>query len=157
MVQSLFPLSLREQATFYRAALLLGLVAGDEVVRWADAEISRVENPPAALCDVALTPTGDAGDLSKLRAALHRLADKREPPAVVARLLRIVTDDFTAGRRSASDTIRILGQMRDNVAIDDELREALHPFAIQNMLASVGAEGAIEDVEVRLQAWVATR
>jgi len=149
--------SVREQATFYRAALLLGLVQGDEVVRWADAEIARAENAPAALCDVALTPVGGAADLTKLRAARRPIADERESPAVVTRLLSVVTADFTSGRRNAKDTITLLGQMRDNVAMSDELREALHPFGIQNMLASVGAKGSIEDVEARLKAWLVTR
>jgi len=150
-------LSLRDQATFYRAALLLGLVQGDEVVRWADAEIARADNAAAALCDVALTPVGGAADLTKLRAALRPIADERESPAVVTRLLSVVTADFTSGRRNAKDTITLLGQMRDNVAMSDELREALHPFGIQNMLASVGAKGSIEDVEARLKAWLVTR
>lgn len=147
----------REQATFYRAALLLGLVHGDEVVRWADQEIARSECAPTALCDVALTPTSDASDLTALRSALRRLADERESPAVVARLLRVVTDDFSSGRRNARDTITLLGQMRDNVAMSDALREALHPFGIQNMLASVGVESSIEDVEARLKEWLVTR
>ena len=95
------PFSLLEQATFYRAALLLGLVQGDEVVRWADTEIARPENPAAALCDVALTAVGDAADLTKLRAALRPIADARESPAVVTRLLDVVTDDFATGRRNA--------------------------------------------------------
>ena len=149
--------SVREQATFYRAALLLGLVQGDEVVRWADTEIAQAEQAPAALCDVALTPTGDARDLTRLRAALRPIADEHESPAVVTRLLSVVTADFTSGRRNAKDTITLLGQMRDHVAMSDELREALHPFGIQNMLASVGAKGSIEDVEARLKEWLVTR
>ena len=91
------------------------------------------------------------------RAALRPIADDHESPAVVARLLGIVTDDFTNGCRNAKDTITLLGQMRDNVAMSDALREALHPFGIQNMLASVGAKGSIEDVEARLKAWLVTR
>jgi len=91
------------------------------------------------------------------RAALRPIADDHESPAVIARLLGIVTDDFTNGRRNAKDTITLLGQMRDNVAMSDALREALHPFGIQNMLASVGAKGSIEDVEARLKAWLVTR
>ena len=153
----LSPFSLRDQATFYRAALLLGLVRGDEVVRWADAELARAQNPPAALCDVALTPTGDGSALTALRAALRPLADEREPPAVVERLLRNVTEDFSSGRRNARDTITLLGQMRDSVVMSDELREQLHPFSIQNMFASVGAKGSIGDVEARLREWLATR
>jgi hypothetical protein len=30
----------REEATFYRAALLLGLIRGDAVVRWSDAVLA---------------------------------------------------------------------------------------------------------------------
>ena len=149
--------SVREQATFYRAALLLGLVHVDAVVRWADAEIARMEDPPKALCDVALISTGDASDLSKLRVALRRIADERESPAVVARLLDVVSDDFASGRRNARDTITLLGQMRDNLAMSDQLRDALHPFGIQNMFASAGAEGSIEDVEARPKEWLVTR
>jgi hypothetical protein len=149
--------SVREQATFYRAALLLGLVRGEEIVRWADAEIAHMATAPATLCEIAMIPHGDASDVTTLRAALLAIADARESPAVVDRLLSVIADDFRNGRRNARATITVLGQLRGNVALSDELREALHPFGIQNILASVGAERSIEDVETRLKNWLVTR
>ena len=59
---------LRDQATFYRAALLLGLIPGKAVQHWADAIIHREEAPAPALFDVTLTP---ADDLSAMRGAIR--------------------------------------------------------------------------------------
>ena len=39
-------------ATYYRTALLLGLVRGERVQRWAEEAIARETEPPAALIDV---------------------------------------------------------------------------------------------------------
>ena len=52
------------EATFYRIALLLGIVGGEAVQRWATRAIEREPNPPRSLVDVVSVP---ASDLSELR------------------------------------------------------------------------------------------
>ncbi|MBI5543627.1 MAG: hypothetical protein HY901_07050 [Deltaproteobacteria bacterium] len=143
--------SIRESATFYRAALWLGLVRSEDVVRWADSLIEAGSDGLDALCEVALTPPHD---LTALRRALQLMAEERESQGVVAQLLELVAADLAAGRRSARDTITVLGQMHSGIALPKELREALHPFGIQYSLASAGVENAIEDLEARLRDWL---
>ena len=58
--------SYREQATFYRAALLLGLVPGTEDVRWAETVSSQAPVPPPGILDLVLTHPDDR---TALRAA----------------------------------------------------------------------------------------
>ena len=55
------------QATYYRTALLLGIVRGDLVKNWADEIIERDPEPPPAFFDLV---TVRAHDLSALRLAL---------------------------------------------------------------------------------------
>jgi hypothetical protein len=141
----------REAATFYRAALWLGLKRGEDVVRWADRLLEAGPDAPSALCEVALTPPGD---LTALRRALQPLSDERESEAVVDELLELAASDLLAGRRSSRETITLLGQMRSGIALSDELFATLHPFGIQHMLGSVGVQSLLGDAEAQLRDWL---
>jgi hypothetical protein len=55
------------QANYYRTALLLGLIAGEEVLRWANTIIEREPTIPDGILDLSSVP---ATDLSQLRDAL---------------------------------------------------------------------------------------
>ena len=90
----------QHDATFYRAALLLGLVPGEHVVAWADQVIHHEPHPPLEIYVVAMTPVGD---LTRLRDALLPLAEETESPEVVRELLGIVARDLADGRRNVED------------------------------------------------------
>ena len=66
-------------ASYYRVALLLGLVSGEVVHEWATQAIEHDASPPRSIIDLALIPTSD---LTKLRHALWALAVEPEPPQV---------------------------------------------------------------------------
>ena len=68
------------QAALYRAALLLGLMRGEDVIAWADAVIASDAAAPAACVEIATTPPGD---LTALRERLFALCEGRESPATV--------------------------------------------------------------------------
>lgn len=89
------------QATFYRTALLLGIVRGDEVHRWAEQIIAPDGQPPMALIEAAV-----------LEAVLGRLHA-----------------DLVAGRRGLPDTVAIIRQLRSMVRVPSglyaELNDAL--------------------------------
>jgi hypothetical protein len=67
-------------ASYYRVALLLGLVGGEVVHEWATQAIERDASPPLSIIDLALIPTSD---LTELRHALWTLAGEPEPPQVL--------------------------------------------------------------------------
>ena len=48
-----------EDASFYRAALLLGLIRGGEVIRWADEVIHHEPSAPAGLFELSTTSPDD--------------------------------------------------------------------------------------------------
>ena len=82
-------------ATYYRTALLLGLVRASTVHQWVEQVIARDPRPPVAFFEVASI----AGEnLSALRHALWPLVEEPDPPAVVERLLAPV---HRSGRGSA--------------------------------------------------------
>ena len=72
-----------ERATFYRGALLLGLIRGDRVIAWADGMLASDPEVPPALAEIATTP---AEDLTLLRQRLLLVGSERESEAVVRAL-----------------------------------------------------------------------
>jgi hypothetical protein len=97
------------EATYYRTALLLGLIRGDVVHRWAEQAIEREPQPLPELIDVVSVP---ATDLSALRHALWPLVVEPTPPVVFEAVLGLLYADLVSGRRSVTDTLTILRQMR---------------------------------------------
>ena len=141
-----------EQATFFRAALLLGLVRGEAVVGWSDRVLADDANAPAAFVGIASTP---AGDLTALRHALYPLCERHESTAVVQRLLAIVADDVDRGRRSFDDTVTVLSQVRRFLRLDSALDDRLKGLLVEVWRARhrLGAEPAA--AESSLRAWLA--
>ena len=76
--------SCRIEATYYHTALLLGLVQGDAVHRWAERLIEREPAPPHEILELVLIP---ATDLSAMRHALWPLVIDPEPPEVLRGIL----------------------------------------------------------------------
>jgi hypothetical protein len=97
------------EATYYRTALLLGLVPGEDVRRWAERVIDQEPEPPQAVFDIVST---SSSDLSALRHALWPLVLDPEPPSVLRAVLALVHADLESGRRALADTITVLRQMR---------------------------------------------
>ncbi|MEO7084056.1 MAG: hypothetical protein ABI442_19530 [Gemmatimonadaceae bacterium] len=97
----------RDEATFLRAALLLGLIKGDVAIAWADGLVHHDPSPSAELLELSLTP---AADLSAVRHALWPLAHPAESPDVIRRLIAVAAVDYTSGKRSFADTIQVLRQ-----------------------------------------------
>jgi hypothetical protein len=140
----------REQATFYRAALLLGLVRGERVIAWADTAIADDPSAPAAFADIAITP---AGELTLLRQNLLLLASEKESPAVVGALIDLIHGDLMSGRRSFGDTMTVLKQLRAFVAVGASMNELLKTLGVDvAMNAPGGRERAA--AEERVRAWL---
>lgn len=127
------------QATFYRTALLLGLVRGDEVHRWADRIIEYEPQPPLALIDAAAVP---ADDLSELRHALWPLVLDPDPRSVIEALLGVMHADLASGRRGLADTLTILRQIRSMVRVPNHLYAEINEALVAHA-AAAGDGGGI--------------
>jgi hypothetical protein len=112
-----------ERATYYRTALLLGLVDGAVVRQWAQAVIEHETNPSAAFFDLVSV---DPADLSALRNALWPLVIEPEPPTVLRSLFARLAADLTAGPRGITDTITILRQMRSLLRLPPDIYAGLN-------------------------------
>lgn len=145
------PTGYRQQATFLRAALLLGLVPGEAAIRWAEAILHENPNPPAPLVDVVMIPPGD---LTSLRFALQPLADPAETPAITRAILALVRRDFTTRRRELVDTVTVLGQIRRHVLVSDTIKGELDTLEDDFMLAKTGVTGTVETSRARVAEWL---
>lgn len=139
------------QASLYRAALLLGLMRGGEVIAWADAVLARDLAAPAAFAEIAATPPEE---LTALRVALLALCDHRESPEIVRELIGLVHRDLASGRRGFGDTMTVLKQVRAFVAVDRDLNERLKAFGVDVAMAPADSP-ARADAEHRVRDWLA--
>lgn len=140
-----------EQATFFRAALLLGLIRGERVVAWADAALAEEEPPPAALAEIATTP---ADDLTTLRQRLLLVGREKEPEAVVRALAGLVHRDLASGRRTIGDTMTVLKQLRAFVTVGPALNEQIKTLGVDVAIAAPNTPGRAA-AEERVRAWLA--
>src|SRR5436305_8132343 len=124
----------KEQATFLRTALLLGLITPQLVIEWCDRVIREEPEPPPAFFALSLTPP----ELSAVRDALRPLALPSEPPSVVAALLGVLARDLQSGYRSADDTVRVLAQLRRFAKLEMELSADIATLEQEHMLAEAG-------------------
>jgi hypothetical protein len=126
-------LNLRLQATYFRTGLLLGIVRGDEVHRWAEEVIGREVDPPHALIDLSLV---DPDDLSEMRHALWPLCVDPEPEIVLESVLALLHRDLEARRLDLATTVTILRQMRSMLRLPRELYRELNATLVGH--ASIG-------------------
>src|SRR5438045_738324 len=126
-----------EEAAFYRTALLLGLIRGNDVIRWADAVIGAEPAAPAALLELATT---SPDDLSALRERLFEAGGGGESPAMIRRVIGLIHGDLASGRRSFHDTMTVLKQLRAFVKVDRELNEHLKMLGVGVAIAAPGSD-----------------
>ena len=138
------------QASVHRAALLLGLVRGDEVIRWADEVIRSGADAPAAFVEIATTPPDD---LTLLRERLYEAGGHRESSEVVRRLIGLVHRDLASGRRSLADTMTVLKQLRAFVKVEPDLNEQLKTLGVDVFMAAPGSPARAE-AERRVRDWL---
>lgn len=84
MATPLAPPSLADDAAFWYGALAMGLASRAEVTAWADAHLTRLEQPPTVLCDIA---TAGALELGGVLSLLGTLAMGADADACSRRLL----------------------------------------------------------------------
>jgi hypothetical protein len=142
----------REEATFYRAALLLGLIRGDAVVRWSDAILAGDPDAPAAFVEIASTP---AEDLSAMRHALYPLCDGRESAVVIRRIIGLVSQDLADARRSFEDSVRVLSQIRRFLKLDATTDDELKTLLVDVWRARHGLGGDWDAAQTRVREWLA--
>ena len=109
-------------ATYYRTALLLGLIRGCEVHQWAEQVIAGEPKPAAAFVDLMSVPVDD---LSEMRHALWPLVIDPPPSDVLDSILGLVQSQLAEGRRSVEDTVTVLRQIRSMIKMSRELYDAL--------------------------------
>jgi hypothetical protein len=130
-------------ATFFRTALLLGMVKGDIVLRWADELIARAPAPSEPLIELATVPVLD---LSGLRHALWPLVIDPPPLEVLEAILARLHADLAAGSRGETDTLAIVRQIRSMVRLPRGLYADLNEMLV--------AYDAAAQARVVLETWL---
>ena len=121
------------EATYYRTALLLGLVRGEIVHHWAEEVIEHDPVPPQAVFEVVSV---QQTDLSALRDALWPLVIEPDPAVVLEAIFGVLHQDLASGRRGITDTLTILRQTRSMLKLPAPMYAALN-----SALVAHAAEG----------------
>jgi hypothetical protein len=140
-------------ATYYRTALLLGLIRGDVVHEWAEDVITNDAQPPSPFIEIVSVPVDD---LSEMRHALWPLVIDPPPIDVLRAILGLVHADLASGRRDLADTLTILRQMRSMLKLPASLYADLNQVLVSHDVEAVAGavEGWLEQFEPDLQAMV---
>jgi hypothetical protein len=140
-----------EQATFFRAALLLGLIRGERVVAWADTVIAAEPSPPEAFTEIAATAPAD---LTLLRQRLLLVGPEKESEAVVRALAGLVHRDLESGRRTIGDTMTVLKQFRAFVGVGPVLNEQIKTLGVDVAMSPPNTPERAA-AEERVRTWLA--
>jgi hypothetical protein len=140
----------REQATFYRAALLLGLIRGDRVIAWADGMLASDPEVPPPFAEIATTPSDD---LTLLRQRLLLVGSEAESEAVVRALTGLVHRDLASGRRSMGDTMTVLKQLRAFIKVTPTLNDRLKTLGVDVAMTAPGSPERTA-AEARVRGWL---
>ncbi len=115
---------LSQEASFLRTALLLGLIPGSAVVRWAEEAIEKLESPPYPLSDIVSI---HSEDITALRYALLDLCSEEISETVLHGIIGLIRRDLDTGTRTVHDAVMVLSQLRRfnrlDRAVYDELLE----------------------------------
>jgi len=117
------------KATYFRTALLLGLIRGDIVHEWAEQVIAGEEKPPAPFIDLIAV---SVDDLSGMRHALWPLVVDPPPLDVLHAVLRLLHADLAEDRRSLEDTLTVVRQLRSMVKLPPPLYAELNDALVNH-------------------------
>jgi len=140
-----------EQATFFRAALLLGLIRGERVIAWADAVLAGDSDVLSAFAEIATTPSDD---LTLLRQRLLLVGSERESDAVVGALAGLIHRDLASGRRTIGDTVTVLKQLRAFIKVTPALNDCLKTLGVDVAITVPGSPERAA-AEGRVRTWLA--
>ena len=136
-------------ASFYHTTLLLGLLPGDPVVKWAETYIEQHETAPSPFFDIVSTP---AGDITALRYALHDLCNGTVSPEVLRSVFTLIRAQYTDGKRSFDDTMRVLFQVRYFLKLEKPLADTINTF--ETDYESAVHNGATTGLEKNIAVWL---
>lgn len=143
---------LAREAAFRRAALLLGIESGHDIVSWADELIVEHADVPKQILELS---TMDPHDLSELRHALQPIAAAKEDELMLRALFDRVRRDAESGKRSLKDTVTVLAQARSFLALPLEYFTNIDTLQDDHMLAVAGIGKTTADVEKQALVWLA--
>ncbi len=140
------------EAAFHRAALLLGITSGADVVRWADNLIIEHAEVPKQVLELSTIP---AHDLSELRHALQPIARPDDDALLLCALFDRVRGDAVNATRSVQDSVTVLAQARSFLSLPLEYFTDIDTLQDGLMLAIAGARGISAEVEQQVVVWLA--
>jgi hypothetical protein len=117
--------TLREQAEFFRLALLMGLAEVPAVIAWADALIVSSAEVPPQLIDVSLAAAGPADEVAAL---LGRLPGEGDPARAAHRVLGTLLARLYAGELSGPEAAELLGAYGFHAAAPEAERQEAGNF-----------------------------
>ena len=137
------------EAEFHRYCLVAGLVSRSEVVRWADARLVELDDPPAELIDVSL---GTRLPLAELERSLRAIPGPERSPRALTAALGHARHLLEAGSVDACSLVAGLRNLCCTSGVPDEVSHQLDGLDDALHLAITGTYGTLQTVEDDLKA-----
>jgi ribosomal protein S18 acetylase RimI-like enzyme len=143
---------IKTEAEALRLALITGLVAAPEVIRWVDDLIGRIDELPAEILDVSLARDGN---LNEVAAALSCIPGVAHSEDVAIRVFTRMLSTLAASASNLSKVTRALEHMAiENVAPSPHAQSIMYGFYDALDLARRGTYGTVENVLERVLAFL---
>lgn len=142
-------MSIRHDAAYLRAGILVGLVHEADVPAWAEAVLAGGEATPA-LVDLLLAEVA----LSPIRVALAPLAEGADPIAVGHALVRAILLDPEARALGTAHRLQMLEHLGTERLLGAQVAAGAKAFGDRGRLAAVGVAGNTPVAEAELDVWL---
>ena len=103
-----------DDVIFYLIALSSGLIDRDEVIKWADQQIQKLDNPPPILYDITLSTKQGKGEIVELLKSLINTDLEKISVSIFERivlLLKKLLDSKSISSDTVAENLNILGLM----------------------------------------------
>jgi hypothetical protein len=123
-------IDLREQASYLRAGIALGLLHARDAIAWADVQLSGDAPVPLEVTELALAaPDQDVRVRELLGELAYSTFGEAESPVVVSALLDLLRADCVAAKRSVVDTLAVLRHIAQALPLESDFKLALWHLA----------------------------
>jgi len=138
----------KTNAECLRLALVAGLVAPGDVIRWADHEIEGESKPSSQLIEVACSPQDSVKEVAHL---LREIPGVIEPEIVTNRFLALAMQALDADPHGFVPLIRALKRTHPDEALTPSAAAAIDRLDDALYLAESEAYGTLETVRAELR------
>lgn len=136
--------SLREEAEYFRLGLILKLLDNDAIVDWADRTISKSDDPPIEIIEIALAGKMPLEEMTSL---LKSVPGQGDLSVGAHQTLRLLRDQLGAGTITLESAVNTLWAYHQCAFVEEAEKSQAVSFSNLLYMAQEGEGGTLESVQ----------